>query len=147
MSIATAPLPKLACGYLIAGMQTISETRRQRLAILVRRYGEKLADLNEAIGLDRTDSTLSQIRTQAKHSKTGKPRVMGDDLARKIENELQLEAGWMDTPPNWDELLSQEDPRIKAYQLLEQMSPEQAAVATRLLTAIAEPEKKQGNGG
>lgn len=45
-----------------------------------------LAELNEAIGLARTDATLSQIKNQSPHHKTGKPRSMGEELARKIEN-------------------------------------------------------------
>ena len=52
-------------------MKTIAETRRNRLDMLVKLHGDSLAKLNEVLGLDRTDATLSQIRTQAKHSKTG----------------------------------------------------------------------------
>ena len=99
MSIALGQLSKIATGHVIRQMQTISETRLARLAILVKQHGGSLATLNEAIGLDRTDATLSQIRTKAPHSKTKKPRVMGDDLARKIEEALRLPIGWMDTPP------------------------------------------------
>jgi len=98
MSIALAQLAKLAIGHVISAMQTVTETRLMRLQMLVKKHNGSLADLNEAIGLVRTDATLSQIRTKAPHSKTGKPRVMGDDLARKIEERLSLEAGWMDTP-------------------------------------------------
>lgn len=77
-------------------MQTIDEIRRARLEALIQERGS-IAALNEALGLDRTDSTLSQIRTQARHSSTGKPRTMGDELARRIEERLQLPRGWMDT--------------------------------------------------
>lgn len=128
-------------------MQTVSETRRVRLSMLVKAHNNSLAELNEALGLDRTDSTLSQIRTQAKHSKTGKPRVMGDDLARKIEATLGLAEGWMDTPPTYIELQGEDDPLSKAMLVLEKLPKDQIPVATRLLTAIAQPEKKQGNGG
>jgi hypothetical protein len=82
-------------------MQTVTETRLARLKMLVEKHNGSLAALNEAIGLVRTDATLSQIRTKAPHSKTGKPRVMGDDLARKIEERLSLEMGWMDTPSTY----------------------------------------------
>lgn len=78
------------------GMQTIDEIRRDRLELLIREHGS-IAALNELLGFERTDSTLSQIRTQAKHSKTKRPRVMGDELARRIEERLHLERGWMDT--------------------------------------------------
>ncbi len=80
-------------------MQTISEIRHKRLEMLITQHGS-IANLNDAIGNARTDATLSQIRTRAKHSKTGAPRSMGDDLARKIETSLSLPTGWMDQPVN-----------------------------------------------
>ncbi len=126
----------------MASMQTISETRLARLTILVKRYGGSLARLNEALGLDRTDATLSQIRTKAPHSKTRKPRVMGDELARKIEEKLSLELGWMDTPPSYAELLDDDDPRAKVLLLMEAMPPDQWATVVRLVDAVAQPTKK-----
>jgi hypothetical protein len=54
-------------------MQTISETRLVRLKMLIKRYNDRLSDLNEAIGLVRTDSTLSQ---QNRHT-TGYGRRAG----------------------------------------------------------------------
>ena len=83
-------------------MQTIDETRRQRLQILIDKHGT-LAALNEALGLARTDATLSQIKNKSAHSKTGTPRCMGDPLARRIEEKLGLQLGWMDTPPSRDQ--------------------------------------------
>lgn len=112
--------------------------------MLVKRHGGSLAQLNEAIGLDRTDATLSQIRTKAPHSKTGKPRVMGDDLARKIEEKLSLDHGWMDTPPSYAELNSEDDPRAKVMLLMEAMPPDQWSTAVRLLDALAQPAKRNG---
>jgi len=139
MSIAIAQFAKLALGHVIWPMHTVSETRLARLQMLVQKHNGSLADLNEAIGLVRTDATLSQIRTKAPHSKTGKPRVMGDDLARKIEERLALEAGWMDTPPSYAELHGEEDPRTKAWQLMEALTPDQWPTAVRLLAALAQP--------
>lgn len=139
MSIATAQFAKLATGHVISAMQTVTETRLVRLQMLVKKHKGSLADLNEAIGLVRTDATLSQIRTKAPHSKTGKPRVMGDDLARKIEERLSLEAGWMDTPPSYAELHGEEDPRTKVMLLMEALPPDQWSTAVRLLDALAQP--------
>lgn len=144
MSILIAQLANLAFGHVISGMQTISETRVARLAMLVKQYGGSLANLNEALGFSRTDSTLSQIRTMALHSKTGVPRGMGDNLARKIEDQLNLGRGWMDTPPSYAELHGEEDPRTKVMQLMEAMPADQWATAVRLLDALAQPAK--GNG-
>jgi len=126
----------------MARMQTISETRLARLAMLVKRHGDSLARLNEALGLDRTDATLSQIRTKAPHSKTKKPRQMGDELARKIEEKLSLERGWMDTPPSYGELLDDDDPRAKVLLLMEAMPPDQWATVVRLVDAVSQPTKK-----
>lgn len=139
MSIARVEFTKLAQSYVIDGMQTVSETRRARLSILVKRYNNSLAELNEALELDRTDATLSQIRTQAKHSKTKKPRAMGDDLARKIEEKLGLAAGWMDTPPKYAEIHGDEDPRAMIEHLVQEMPPEDWPTALRLLSALKKP--------
>ena len=130
----------------MARMQTISETRLARLAMLVKRHGDSLARLNEALGLDRTDSTLSQIRTKAPNSKTKKPRQMGDELARKIEEKLSLERGWMDTPPSFGELLDDDDPRAKVLLLMEAMPPDQWATVVRLVDAVSQPAQKIANG-
>lgn len=147
MSIALVEFARIAIGDVINTMQIVSETRLIRLQMLVKRSGDSLANLNEAIGLDRTDATLSQIRTKAPHSKTGKPRVMGDDLARKIEQKLSLGLGWMDTPPSYLELLGDDDPRTKVMQLMEAMPPDQWATAVRLLDALAQPAKATGTHG
>ena len=115
--------------------------------MLVDQHKGSLAELNEAIGLDRTDATLSQIRTRAPHSKTGKPRVMGDDLARKIEQKLSLDHGWMDTPPSYAEMHGENDPRTKVMLLMEAMPPDQWSTAVRLLDALAQPAKATGTSG
>lgn len=92
-------------------MQTIDETRRQRLQQLLDEHGT-LAALNEALGLARTDATLSQIRNKSAHSRTGTPRCMGDPLARRIEEKLNLPLGWMDTPPSAeDKALANQQPQ------------------------------------
>lgn len=147
MSIAHGQFSQLALGDVITGMQTISETRLTRLTMLVKKHGNSLAQLNEALGLDRTDATLSQIRTKAPHSKTGKPRVMGDELARKIEDKLSLDHGWMDTPPSYAELHGEDDPRTKVMLLMENLPPDQWPTAVRLLDALAQPTAATGTDG
>jgi len=124
-------------------VQTVSETRRQRLQMLLERHGS-LAALNDAIGLARTDATLSQIKNQSAHHRTGTPRAMGDDLARKIEGALHLERGWMDTPPTYSELHGGPDPVSKALELLTAMEPEAQYQALRLLDALAQPHPANG---
>ena len=58
------------------------------------------AAINRIIGRPVTDSTLSQIANRSTGSKTDKPKTMGSPQARLIENELNLERGWMDTDPD-----------------------------------------------
>jgi len=142
MSIALASFAGQHAFRPIPAVDTIDATRRKRLEILIERYGS-LAALNVAIGADKTDATLSQIRTRAPHSRTGKPRSMGDDKAREIEEKLGLERGWMDTPPGFAEL--HPDDRIAhAMRVMESMTPYQLDQAVRVLDTLAEPMKKDG---
>ena len=39
---------------------------------------------------------LSQVKSGSPESKTGKPKTMGDDVARKIEDAIGEPEGWMD---------------------------------------------------
>lgn len=114
--------------------------------MLVDRQGS-LAQLNELIGLSRTDATLSQIKNKSPHHKTGKPRAMGDELARRIEEAMHLPEGWMDTPPSHAELHGEGDPRTKAVALISAMEPEELNTAIRLLDAIAKPHQANGTSG
>ena len=126
-------------------MQTISETRLVRLKMLIKRFNDRLADLNEAIGLVRTDSTLSQINNQSAHSKTGTPRAMGDVLARRIEKALNLERGWMDTPPTYAELAGGDDPRVKVALAMERMPDSEIYQLQRFVDAVTQPAKEGTN--
>lgn len=70
-------------------MQTVFETRRVRLESLVAKHGT-VAALNEAIGMTRTDATLSQIRNpNLRRASSGKRYEMGDAIARRIETSRQ----------------------------------------------------------
>ena len=75
-------------------MVTIYDTRRARLEVLIAQHGGSLRALADAAGLN--EAYLSQIRTQQPDSKTGRPRQMGDKLARTLEERCRLPAGWMD---------------------------------------------------
>lgn len=83
----------LAEGSQIGIMKTCSEIRRENLLKVIEVAGSLQEVANR---LDKSHAQISQIKTQAKHSKTGKPRVMGDDVARLIEDKFGLEVGWMD---------------------------------------------------
>jgi hypothetical protein len=114
-------------------MQTVDQTRRDKLQARIKLHGS-IAALNEALELPRTDSTLSQIRTQAKHSRTGRPRSMGDELARRIEEALKLPAGWMDTAGEGQAL----DPRVaRIHALIAQLPEWKQDQVARIVEAFA----------
>lgn len=80
-------------------MKTVEEVRRERLAELKAEFGS-FAAINAKIDRLPTDSTLSQISNASVGSKTGKPKTMGSDQARLLEEKLQKPRGWMDTDPD-----------------------------------------------
>lgn len=125
-------------------MNTIEETRRKRLEVLLKKY-ESFAELNEKLSWPRADSRLSRIKNQnSRTDRDGKVFQMGSPMAREIETSLGLETGWMDTPLTYAEMHGQEDPRTKVMQLMEAMPPDQWATAVRLLDALAQPTPSNG---
>jgi hypothetical protein len=125
---------------MIVGVNTIDETRRARLEMLIKQHGGKLANLNEALGLERTHSQLSRIRNRnARKDRPGKFFEMGDDQAREIEIKLGLPTGWMDTPPTYAELHGEADFIRQALQIMEKMPVEQQKTALRLISALENP--------
>lgn len=121
-------------------MKTIAEIRRDNLMILIGEQGS-MAALNEKIGLVRTDATLSQIKNQSQDSKTGVPKAMGDAFARRIENQLGLESGWMDNIHTY-----QHPTKAAALAIMENMDDRQLDQAYKILHALAEPRPKAANG-
>jgi hypothetical protein len=129
-------------------VQTIDETRRIRLEMLIKRHGGKLADLNEVLGYERTHSQLSRIKNKnMRTDRPGKFYVMGDEQAREIEQKLSLDQGWMDTPPSYAELHGENDPRTAMLLLMEKMPPDQWPTAVRLVDALTQPSKANGTTG
>jgi SOS-response transcriptional repressor LexA len=78
-------------------MKTIDEIRRDNLQLATDRIGTA-AELAERAKVSA--SYLSQIKNQTPESKTGKPKAMGADVARKIEKALGEREGWMDVEHN-----------------------------------------------
>jgi hypothetical protein len=133
-------------GDAIAGMQTVHQTRKERLLVLKKKYGTWSA-INKLLNWEATNARLSQIGAGSIRSGRNTPYVMGDEMAREIEASLGLETGWMDTPLTWAEALGQEDPRAKVMQLMEAMPPDQWSTAVRLLDALAQPAARNGTTG
>lgn len=129
-------------------MQTVEETRRLRLQMLVNQH-KGMANLCEKLGYARNETaTLTRILNgNIRHDRGGKPYNMGSPMAREIETTLALEEGWMDTPPSYADLHGQSDPIGKAVQVLEAMEPEARYQALRLLDALAQPAPANGTSG
>lgn len=131
--------PDYPAGGRIPTMQTVHDTRRARLSILLDKH-KTFAALNEALEWPRTDSRLSRIKNaNVRTDREGKVFNMGDAIAREIEKKLNLEEGWMDTPPTYFELHGLEDPRAKVLELMEHMPQSEWATVVRLVDAIAQP--------
>jgi hypothetical protein len=129
----------------IGHMVVVEETRRARLKILVNEHGS-MANLCQALGYARTETaTLTRIlNSNIRHDRGGKLYNMGSPMAREIEQKLSLGLGWMDTPPSYQELHGEEDPRTKVMLLMEGMPPDQWQTAVRLLDALAQPARATG---
>lgn len=133
-------------GDVMGAMQTVQETRRQRLGMIKARFG-RWVDVNAALGWDSTNARLSQIHSGTIRSDRGTPYTMGDDTAREIETKLELPSGWMDTPPTYAELDGHFDRRARAEAMLAAMDGDQIDTAIRLLDALTQREPKNGTTG
>lgn len=126
-------------------MHTIAEIRRLRLEQLISEHGGKIADLNEAIGLTRTDSTLSRIRNANVRLERGKPFQMGDPMARRLEEKLGKAVGWMDNLPY------AEDPTLDhklqhLWHVAQELAPYQVDQAIKIIATLTEPQIDQKTG-
>jgi hypothetical protein len=138
LSISVGQYDYLPNGYLIGWMQTVFETRRIRLDMLIAKHG-KIADLNRALGWEETNGRLYQIHNRSVRSDRGTLYELGDPTAREIEKKLNLEEGWMDTPPSLGEQYGQDDPRAMVWDVVAQMPQGQLETAYRLLNALVNP--------
>jgi SOS-response transcriptional repressor LexA len=74
-------------------MKTNTETRKKQLTLLIKEH-RTIKALSEV--LDRSPAQVSQWKNGSKDSKTGRPRVISDDMARHIENKCGKPVGWLD---------------------------------------------------
>lgn len=74
-------------------MKTIDEIRRENLLTAIELAGGA-AKLAGAANVSA--AYLSQIKNRAPESATGKPKAMGDEVARRIEVAINRPTGWMD---------------------------------------------------
>lgn len=129
-------------------MKTCDEIRRENLAILINEAGDALA-LAEAYGC--SEPYIKQMREGYRDSKTGRPRTVGTDTARRLEVAMSKPRGWMDNDheaadypaeANVTRLMAAES-EAQAYlhqlgELAERMAPEGRAVLLYEARKIAE---------
>lgn len=82
-------------------MQPIDVTRRENLGRLIKEAGSQAA-LSDVIG--KAPAQISQWLNASLNSKTGKPRVMSNAIAREIETKTNKPEGWMDQPASSNQL-------------------------------------------
>lgn len=120
-------------------MDTIEITRVKRLLLLKKEFGS-LAEIYRLTGV--SDTQLSQWVNQSPDSKTGRPRVMHSDSARKLEVGCKKPNGWMDQPVIDAEEINREYSistekmsieRIQAHQALECIPEEDLPHVKRIL--------------
>ena len=113
--------------------------------MLIARYG-KLADFNEAMGYERNTAKFARLRrAHERKERPGKAYLMGDAVAREIEEKMKLPTGWMDTPPTHSEL-NPDDRISRALLVMEKMTPYQLDQAVRVLATLAEPPRELKSG-
>lgn len=91
--VAPGQFQQLALGYPMGQMRSIREIRHHQLMVLITQMGSIQAVADQ---LGKSHSQISQLRNQLAHSTSGKPRGIGDDLAREIEKKFDRPYGWMD---------------------------------------------------
>lgn len=74
-------------------MNTIADIRHENLLTLIEELGTQDAI---AAAVETSPVYISQIVNRYPDSKTGKPRQIGDQLARKLEQRCNKPTGWMD---------------------------------------------------
>lgn len=129
-------------------MDTIEITRVKRLEMLKKEFGS-YANITEKTGI--SESQFSQWANQSPDSKTGRPRVMSSDSARRIENGCSKPTGWMDQPVNDSSEINKEYSissenmsvdRIQAYQALQAIPEEYLSHVKRVLDTYDGVERR-----
>lgn len=120
-------------------MKTVDEIRRDNLLLLIQEAGSaaRLAVLTEVPA-----PVISQVKNAAKHSAgRKKPRVMGPDVARRLETKMGKPKGWMDVDHSALSLASdlngREGQMIGLFRLLNDF--EQTDLINRLTEHLRKP--------
>ena len=127
---------------LIGGMKTIAEIRLDNLTLLIEEFGSQDEIARRA---GTSPVYISQLINRTPDFKTGKPRQVGDPMARRVEAGCEKEVGWLD---NRHPVLTYRQQRVAhVMQVMEEMEDWQVDQATKSIDTIAEAIPKRGNGG
>ncbi len=118
-------------------MKDIDDIRRDNLRIIERELGGP-SGAARTIGM--SPAQFTNLRDGAKDSKTGKPRGMRKETARKIEERCHKPVGWLDLSHNNDAPSSLTSRQHALLDLFEGLTAEQQEAEIRRLT-----DQKQEN--
>lgn len=83
-------------------METKAERRLRKLKVLCAEHGGHTAIADKAdVSEQYLDQILKGVLLPPKADGSRSPRTLGDAVARKIENKLNLGEGWFDTDEHW----------------------------------------------
>lgn len=118
-------------------MKTIADIRHENLVALIKELGtsEAVADASQT-----NPVYISQLLNRAPDSKTGKPRQIGDPLARKLEAGCGKPEGWMDNVHSYPSQVQ------VVMAVMEHMTPWQLEQTVKVVAALAEQPPKAANG-
>ena len=128
----------LRCGKLVENR----EIRLANLRALVREYADgNVSRFVEVAGLESAKGLLQVTGPKG-------TRNLGPGLARRIEQGLGLERGWMDrdhsTAPDTEPVPGGRTERaLRAYSIIERLPPDIRQLADSFIDALTEPEKSK----
>lgn len=118
-------------------VKTISDIRYDNFLQLLKEAGSSDA-LAEAA--KTSPVYISQLLNRSPDSKTGKPRQIGDPMARKMEAGCNKPEGWMDNVHTWPAHVQ------VVLAAMENMTPWQLDQTVKVVAALSEPSPKVANG-
>ena len=86
--------PALRAGGNVSDVKPVEDIRRDNLLLLIAEAGTA-AKLSGLTGVPAP--YISQVKRGVQHSTGTKPRIMGNDQARRLETQMGKPRGWMDT--------------------------------------------------
>ncbi len=116
-------------------MRTIEEIRRRNMETLIEEHGgiQKLADV-----LESSHSQTSQWLHGFKDSKTGRPRGLSSDSARRIERLTNKPHGWLDVEHGRPYASKSKEAELAARIIDEMPDDQEKERALKVITTLAQ---------